>query len=191
MWHMLQRVPPSTQNTALTVQFARLPPCDSRTPAFPPVKGWAHVPCTVQLPVASHVAVIGPPPVLQVPLHTVPATGLLPQSKLPLVGASGLPVHTAWWGRDTSQPAQRDHPCSEHLQSNMTRRACTTQVSRHVLQQPRGAPLYPMHPMQHAMCNTPARPDLCAHTNKNIPHLFGAGCMCPAVSSCRLPRTWL
>jgi hypothetical protein len=60
-----------------------------------PVWSWAHVPCTVQLPVASHVAVIGPPPVLHVPLHTVPATELLPQSKLPLVGASGLPVHTA------------------------------------------------------------------------------------------------
>jgi hypothetical protein len=61
----------------------------------PPVWGWEHVPCTVQLPVASHVAVISPLPVLHVPLHTVLATELLPQSKLPPAGASGLPVHTA------------------------------------------------------------------------------------------------
>jgi hypothetical protein len=55
---------------------------------------WLHVPCTVQLPVDWHSAVIGPPPVLHVPLHTVPAAAPLPQAKLPPVGASGLPVHT-------------------------------------------------------------------------------------------------
>jgi hypothetical protein len=64
---------------------------------------WLHVPCTVQLPVDWHSAVIGPPPVLHVPLHTVPAAASLPQAKLPPVGASGLPVHTAsgryiFWG---------------------------------------------------------------------------------------------
>jgi hypothetical protein len=68
--------------------------CARPTPLFPPACSWVHVPCTVQLPVASHVAVIGPSPIVQVPLHTVPATGLLPQSKLPPAGTSGLPVHT-------------------------------------------------------------------------------------------------
>jgi hypothetical protein len=66
-----------------------------KTPFFVPVWSWAHVPCTVQLPVASHVAVIDPPPMLHVPLHTAPAVELLPQSMLPPGGASGLPVHTA------------------------------------------------------------------------------------------------
>jgi hypothetical protein len=61
----------------------------------PPVCSRVQVPCTVQLPVDWHSAVIGPPPVLHVPLHTVPGAELLPQSKAPPVGASGLPVHTA------------------------------------------------------------------------------------------------
>jgi hypothetical protein len=65
------------------------------TPGSPPGWSWAQVPCTVQLPVDWHAAVIGPPPVLQVPLHMVPATELLPQSKLPPAGALGMPVHTA------------------------------------------------------------------------------------------------
>jgi hypothetical protein len=70
--------------------------CAHTTASSAPVGSGLQVPCTVQFPVDWHSAVIGPPPVLHVPLQIVPATGLLPQSKLPPAGASGLAVHTAW-----------------------------------------------------------------------------------------------
>lgn len=84
----------ATINMRTEVWVIREPLHASRVALCPPL----HVPFTVQLPVDVHSAVIGPPPVLQVPLHLLPAMALLPgdgqESKLPLVGASGLPVHT-------------------------------------------------------------------------------------------------